>query len=51
MIINSLQYNGICRCGKEHRMETEFAIIESGCLKNLADYYIVDFADPVLKTI
>ena len=38
MIIDSLQYNGICRCDKEHRMETEFAIIESGCLKNLADY-------------
>ena len=38
MIIDSLQYNGMCGCGKEHRMETEFAIIESGCLKNLADY-------------
>lgn len=38
MIIDSLQYNGACGCGKEHRMETEFAIIESGCLKNLADY-------------
>ena len=38
MIIDSLQYNGICRCGKEHRMETEFAMIESGCLKNLSGY-------------
>ena len=38
MTIDSLQYNGICSCGKEHKMETEFAIIESGCLKKLADY-------------
>ena len=38
MIIDSLQYNGKCGCGKEHRMETELAVIESGCLKNLADY-------------
>ena len=38
MIINSLQYNGLCSCGKEHRLETEFAIIESGCLKNISDY-------------
>lgn len=38
MIIDSLQYNGTCQCGKAHRMETEFAIINSGCLKNLADY-------------
>ncbi|MBQ9735825.1 MAG: sn-glycerol-1-phosphate dehydrogenase [Clostridia bacterium] len=38
MTIDSLQYNGICRCGKEHRMETEFAMIESGCLKNLSGY-------------
>ena len=38
MIIDSLQYNGMCGCGKEHRMETELAIIEGGCLKNLADY-------------
>ena len=38
MIIDSLQYNGMCECGKEHRMETELAIIESGCLKNLATY-------------
>ena len=38
MIIDSLQYNGMCGCGREHRMETELAIIEGGCLKNLADY-------------
>ena len=38
MIIDSLQYNGMCGCGKEHRMETEFAMIESGCLKHLGDY-------------
>ena len=38
MIIDSLQYNGMCECGKQHRMETELAIIESGCLKNLSTY-------------
>ena len=41
MIIDSLKYNGMCHCGKEHRMETEFAIIESGCLKNLS-YYLTE---------
>lgn len=38
MIIDSLQYNGMCRCGKEHRIETEFAMIEKGSLKNLGEY-------------
>ena len=38
MIIDSLQYNGLCSCGKAHKMETEFAIIERGCLKKLSDY-------------
>ena len=38
MIIDSLQYNGLCSCGKEHRMETKFSVISSGCLKNLNKY-------------
>jgi len=38
MIIDSKKYNGFCPCGKEHRMETEFAIVESGCLKELSYY-------------
>ena len=38
MTIDSRQYNGLCSCGKEHKMETELAIIESGCLKNLGIY-------------
>ena len=38
MIIDSLQYNGICQCGREHKMETEFAVIEKGCLKDLSTY-------------
>ena len=39
MIIDSKKYNGKCSCGKEHKMETEFCIIEAGCLAN-ADEYI-----------
>ena len=42
MIIDSLQYNGLCSCGKEHRMETELAVIESGCLKKLS-YYLEEY--------
>lgn len=38
MVIDSKQYNGICSCGKIHKMETEFCIIESGCLNNLFKY-------------
>ena len=38
MIIDSQQYNGLCSCGKEHKMETELAIVESGCLKNVSEY-------------
>ena len=38
MIIDSLKYNGICSCGKEHKMETEFCVIESGCLYNIKQY-------------
>lgn len=38
MIIDSLKYNGSCSCGKEHKMETAFSVIESGCLKNIRRY-------------
>jgi len=38
MIIDSLKYNGKCSCGREHKMETEFCIIESGCLKDIKTY-------------
>ena len=38
MIIDSLIYNGMCSCGKEHKMLTDFCIIESGCLKNIKEY-------------
>jgi len=38
MIIESLKYNGLCSCGREHKMETVFSVIESGCLKNVNDY-------------
>lgn len=39
MIIDSKKYNGICSCGRNHEMTTEFCIIESGCMAN-ADTYI-----------
>lgn len=39
MIIDSKKYNGMCSCGKEHKMTTEFCIIKSGCMAN-ADTYI-----------
>ncbi|MBR5587032.1 MAG: sn-glycerol-1-phosphate dehydrogenase [Clostridia bacterium] len=39
MIIDSKKYNGMCFCGKEHKMTTEFCIIEPGCMAN-ADTYI-----------
>lgn len=38
MIIDSKNYSGICSCGKEHRMETEFCITEKGCMKNIDGY-------------
>lgn len=38
MILDSLKYNGSCSCGKEHKMETAFSVIESGCLKNIRRY-------------
>lgn len=39
MIIDSKKYNGSCSCGHDHKMTTEFCVIEAGCLKN-ADEYI-----------
>ncbi len=38
MIINSLQYNGACTCGKDHKMTTELCVIESGALLNFEKY-------------
>ena len=38
MIIDSLTYNGKCACGKTHEMVTQFAVVESGCLKHIDEY-------------
>jgi len=38
MIIDSRQYNGPCACGRTHKMETEFCIVESGALTRIAEY-------------
>ena len=38
MIIDSKQYNGLCSCGKSHQMETEFCLVESGCLRQAEEY-------------
>lgn len=38
MIINANQYNGVCACGSSHKMDTEFCVIESGCLKRFPDF-------------
>ncbi len=38
MIIDSLQYNGECSCGREHSMETLLSIVEGGCLKRIDEY-------------
>ncbi len=38
MIIDAKKLNGVCSCGKEHEMFTEFAIVESGCLKDFDTY-------------
>lgn len=39
MIIDSKKYNGKCSCGHEHKMTTEFCVIEPGCMAD-ADTYI-----------
>lgn len=38
MIIDSKQYNGLCSCGRTHKMETQLCVIESGCLKKIDTY-------------
>ena len=38
MIIDSTQYNGMCACGWEHKMETVLSVVESGCLKQFEQY-------------
>ena len=38
MIINAKEYNGLCSCGREHKMVTELAVIERGCLRKLKEY-------------
>ena len=38
MIIDSKKYNGICSCGKEHKMTTEACFIEAGCLSRIDEY-------------
>ena len=38
MIIDSKKYNGICSCGLNHKMTTEFCIIEAGCMANTDKY-------------
>ena len=38
MIIDSTQYNGMCACGREHKMETVLSVVESGCLKQFEQY-------------
>ncbi len=38
MIIDSSVYSGLCSCGREHTMITRAAVIESGCMKKLAEY-------------
>ncbi len=38
MIIDSLQYNGLCSCGKEHEMKTALCVVENGCLAKLDSY-------------
>ena len=38
MIIDSTQYNGICVCGREHKMETVLSVVECGCLREFDRY-------------
>ena len=51
MIIDAKKLNGLCSCGKVHEMFTEFAIVESGCLKKLdgfrAEYSLNGFATAI----
>ena len=38
MIIDSKKYTGRCSCGHEHKMTTEFCVIEAGGLENIDKY-------------
>jgi len=38
MIIDSMVYQGRCKCGREHEMVTKAAIIEKDCLFNFESY-------------
>ena len=38
MIIDSKQYGGLCSCGRDHKLETQAAIVEAGCLEHLDEY-------------
>lgn len=38
MIIDSKVYNGLCSCGREHTMATEFSLVEPGCLTKVNEY-------------
>ena len=38
MIIDGREYNGLCTCGREHVMVTEFSLIESGALYKVKEY-------------
>lgn len=38
MYIDSKQLSGICSCGREHIMITEFCVIEQGCMARLPQY-------------
>lgn len=38
MIIDSKKYDGLCSCGKTHKMETLFCLIEKGCLHDIDKY-------------
>ena len=38
MIIDSLEYNGACSCGRTHNMITKISVVENGCLYRLEEY-------------
>ena len=42
MIVDSSVYSGLCSCGREHKMVTRAAVIESGCMKKL-DKYLAEY--------
>lgn len=39
MIIDAKTYGGPCSCGKNHGLETQFVLVEAGCLRN-ADHHL-----------